>query len=120
MQAVASSRLTPEAMAPLSTATAADGEFQMNQLGVSMIHLLVMSCRYAVERTNSFIKVWFWSRNGGTVPADVSSGSSSVNTANWVRLFFNHSELLPEQSVGDARGVFPGYFLPHIIHVWTS
>ncbi|KAJ6562592.1 2 beta-glucanase [Mycena capillaripes] len=37
---------------------------------------------YAVERTNSFIKVWFWPRNGG-VPSDISSGSTSVNTANW-------------------------------------
>ncbi|KAJ6615140.1 laminarinase [Mycena sp. CBHHK59/15] len=38
---------------------------------------------YAVERTNAFIKVWFWSRNAGTVPSDISSGSTSVNTDNW-------------------------------------
>ncbi|KAJ7796949.1 hypothetical protein B0H14DRAFT_2913072, partial [Mycena olivaceomarginata] len=37
---------------------------------------------YAVERTNAFIKVWFWPRNRG-VPSDISSGSTSVNTDNW-------------------------------------
>ncbi|KAJ7599036.1 glycoside hydrolase family 16 protein [Mycena floridula] len=38
---------------------------------------------YAMERTNSGIKVWFWSRAAGTVPADVSAGGTSINTANW-------------------------------------
>ncbi|TCD67725.1 hypothetical protein EIP91_012025 [Steccherinum ochraceum] len=38
---------------------------------------------YAVERTSSFIKVWFWSKNGGNVPSDVSSGATSINTDNW-------------------------------------
>ncbi|KAF7763643.1 CAZyme family GH16 [Agaricus bisporus var. burnettii] len=37
---------------------------------------------FAMERTNSFIKVWFFPR-GGNVPSDVSSGASSVNTDNW-------------------------------------
>ncbi|KAJ7509605.1 glycoside hydrolase family 16 protein [Mycena galericulata] len=40
---------------------------------------------YAVERTNAFISVWFWSRNGGgtAVPADVAAGGASVDTDNW-------------------------------------
>ena len=38
-----------------------------------------------MERTNSFIKVWFWSRNSGSVPSDVQNGATSVNTDNWVR-----------------------------------
>jgi hypothetical protein len=37
---------------------------------------------YAIERTSSFIKVWFWPRNSN-VPSDVSAGGSSVNTNNW-------------------------------------
>ncbi|KAG5651997.1 hypothetical protein H0H81_006649 [Sphagnurus paluster] len=40
---------------------------------------------YAVERTNTFVKVWFWARNDGTVPADVKNGASSVSTDSWVR-----------------------------------
>lgn len=40
---------------------------------------------YAMERTNDFIKVWFFPRNGAT-PSDLSSGASSVDTDNWVRL----------------------------------
>ncbi|EIM80617.1 2 beta-glucan [Stereum hirsutum FP-91666 SS1] len=38
---------------------------------------------YAMERTSSFIKVWFWARDDGSVPSDVSSGASSVDTDNW-------------------------------------
>jgi len=38
---------------------------------------------YAIERTNTFIFVWFWSRNAGNVPADVKAGGASVNTAGW-------------------------------------
>ncbi|KAJ7275634.1 laminarinase [Mycena rebaudengoi] len=37
---------------------------------------------YAVERTNAFIKVWFWTRSSTSVPADVKSGTS-VNTDAW-------------------------------------
>ncbi|TFY81316.1 hypothetical protein EWM64_g2693 [Hericium alpestre] len=38
---------------------------------------------YAVERTNDFIKVWFWARNAGGIPGDVTSGANSVNTDSW-------------------------------------
>ncbi|KAJ7464350.1 endo-beta-glucanase [Mycena latifolia] len=38
---------------------------------------------YAIERTNTFISVWFWSRNAGNIPADVRAGGASVNTGNW-------------------------------------
>ncbi|KAF7346887.1 Glycoside hydrolase family 16 protein [Mycena venus] len=38
---------------------------------------------YAMERTNVFINVWFWSRKAANVPADVSVGGTTVNTSNW-------------------------------------
>ncbi|KAI0638992.1 2 beta-glucan [Trametes polyzona] len=38
---------------------------------------------YAMERTPSFIKVWFWSRNDPNVPADVKTAGASVNTDAW-------------------------------------
>lgn len=37
---------------------------------------------YAMERTNSFIKVWFFPRNSN-IPSDMKSGASSINTDNW-------------------------------------
>jgi hypothetical protein len=37
---------------------------------------------YAIERTPTFIKIWFWPR-GSTVPSDVFNGASSVNTDLW-------------------------------------
>ncbi|KAI0799792.1 putative laminarinase [Irpex lacteus] len=38
---------------------------------------------YAMERTSSFLKVWFWPRNAGNIPNDLKSGASSINTGNW-------------------------------------
>ncbi|KAF7320860.1 Glycoside hydrolase family 16 protein [Mycena chlorophos] len=38
---------------------------------------------YAIERTDTFINVWFWSRSAGGVPADVSAPGSSVDTSTW-------------------------------------
>lgn len=42
------------------------------------------NARYAIERTASFIKVFFWSRSNASVPKDVSSPGSTINTDNWV------------------------------------
>nr|GAT50274.1 glycoside hydrolase family 16 protein [Mycena chlorophos] len=38
---------------------------------------------YAIERTNTFINVWFWTRDASNVPADVRAGGTSVNTGGW-------------------------------------
>lgn len=35
-----------------------------------------------MERSDSDVKVWFWSRNSN-VPSDVSSGATTINTDNW-------------------------------------
>jgi len=37
---------------------------------------------YAMERTDSFIKVWFWPRTDW-IPPDVRNGESFVNTDHW-------------------------------------
>ena len=37
-----------------------------------------------MERTDSFIKVWFWSRDATGIPSDVMNGETTVNTGNWV------------------------------------
>ena len=39
---------------------------------------------YAMERTNAFVKVWFWSRGAGNVPSEVRNGATTINTGNWV------------------------------------
>ena len=41
---------------------------------------------YAMERTSTFIKVWFWSRNDPAVPADVKTAGATVNTDAFVSL----------------------------------
>lgn len=38
---------------------------------------------YAIERSSSYIKIFFWERTSGSVPSDVSSPGSSINTSKW-------------------------------------
>ena len=38
---------------------------------------------YAMERSDAGVKVWFWSRNSGSIPSDVLNGATSVDTDNW-------------------------------------
>ncbi|KZP26131.1 glycoside hydrolase family 16 protein [Athelia psychrophila] len=38
---------------------------------------------YAMERTSTSIKVWFWARGSAYIPAALSSGASSIDTSGW-------------------------------------
>ncbi|KAF8916423.1 2 beta-glucanase [Mucidula mucida] len=38
---------------------------------------------YAVEKTDTYIKVFFWARNDASVPVGVRDGNGDVDTANW-------------------------------------
>ena len=40
---------------------------------------------FAMERTETFIKVWFWPRDGSP-PDEVRGGNDNINTDNWVSL----------------------------------
>ena len=53
---------------------------------------------YAMERTSTFIKVWYWARTEAGIPADVSSAGATVNTDAWVR-----SVLVCSRATADAR-----------------
>ena len=38
---------------------------------------------FAMERSNSGVKVWFWPRHASGIPSDVLNGAKSVNTDKW-------------------------------------
>ncbi|KIJ63521.1 glycoside hydrolase family 16 protein [Hydnomerulius pinastri MD-312] len=38
---------------------------------------------YAIERTSSFVKIFFWERHSMSVPTDVTNPGSTINTENW-------------------------------------
>ncbi|TDL21114.1 endo-beta-glucanase [Rickenella mellea] len=38
---------------------------------------------YAMERTSTFINVYFWARNDASVPTDVKTGGNTVDTSAW-------------------------------------
>ena len=39
---------------------------------------------YAMERTDSFFKIWFWPRTDWNVPLDVLAGTPLIDTDAWV------------------------------------
>lgn len=74
--------LLPIASDHLSTAMVVDGTYPL--------HVVVdwqwpLSDRFAMERSSTNIKVFFWPRNSGSVPNEVRNGAGSVNPDNWVR-----------------------------------
>jgi len=67
--------------------------------------------RYAMERTNSSIKVWFWSRNSASVPPDVRNSTGSVDTDAWVRLIQIHLFLIYNPlSMSHSQGIPAAFF----------
>jgi len=47
--------------------------------------------RYVIERSPTYMKVWFWSRSDPSVPGEVANGGQYVNPDTWVRsvIFFS-------------------------------
>jgi hypothetical protein len=66
-------------MDPDSTTMVVAGESSFQNW---MSIVIKLSNRYAMERTSSFARVWFWPRSSNP-PFDVSSGGIFVNTDNW-------------------------------------
>ncbi|KAF9003020.1 concanavalin A-like lectin/glucanase domain-containing protein [Cyathus striatus] len=61
---------------------------------------------YVVERSATYIKVWFWARNDGSVPAEVKNGASTVNPDNWG---------VPAAYFPNTSCDFPSHFSAHNI-----
>jgi len=75
--------------------------------------------RYALERTDSFIKVWFWSRTASGIPSEVQNGGGSVDTDNWVSAS-KVIIIVANAGAGHAHRFLPGHKLPDFGHVWSS
>ncbi|TFY64735.1 hypothetical protein EVG20_g5848 [Dentipellis fragilis] len=61
---------------------------------------------WAIERTSTFIKIWFWTRDDVNTPSDVKNGAGSVNTDNWGR---------PDAYFPNTSCNFASHFGPHNI-----
>jgi hypothetical protein len=61
-----------------------------------------------MERTSTYIKVWFWSRTDGSVPAEVKNGATSINTSNWV--MFSCDSFLEQRLTVTSQGAPFAYF----------
>ncbi len=73
------------AMEHLSTTTVEDGEYYSSlELCYLQVGTLTSLFRYAVERTDTFIKIWFWARNNNNIPADIPGENANINTDAWV------------------------------------
>ena len=78
------------ASAPLLTTSVADGKYfgLASQRAVSD-----NPSRYAIERTNDYISVWFWEHGDGSAPRDATSGAAVIDTSNWVSYSSSHSSM---------------------------
>ena len=75
--------------------------------------------RFAVERTDTAINIWFWSRSSFFVPSEVKSGSDTVDPDGWV--CENYSILVLDNIhqkylAGLARCPFPDTFCDFLSH----
>ncbi|OAX36221.1 glycoside hydrolase family 16 protein [Rhizopogon vinicolor AM-OR11-026] len=61
---------------------------------------------YAIERSSSYIKIFFWERTSGFVPSDITSPGSSIDTSTWGT---------PAAYFPDTDCDFPSHFGPHNI-----
>ena len=77
---------------------------------------LIRSKRYAVERTNVSIAIFFWPRNAINVPNDVRNGSTIVDTSVWVRLIlFDTKEMSIYIFFGAVQGYARGTVSRHVV-----
>ena len=68
---------------------------------------------YAMERTSTFIKVWFFPRTG-SIPADVKSGAASIVTDNWVSpSHFVALKFADPNTAGYSDRILPEHRLRH-------
>jgi hypothetical protein len=81
MQGVGFLQLPLTTMGPRSTIMVVDGAWSLVYSWIGTLRF--STCRYALERTPTFIKIWFWPRYAPNVPPDVWNGSSEVNTDAW-------------------------------------
>lgn len=69
----------------------------MSQLSSAIIYTIFDDFlpRFAAERTDTYIKVWFWDRNDPSVPGDIRNGAGQANPDAWVcRLYSNWETLV--------------------------
>lgn len=71
---------------------------------LSTLNAIYSGDRFAIERTTTYINVWFWPQNVGNPPADVRNPVGTVNTANWVRLLVGMRNSRAEKLILDAQG----------------
>jgi hypothetical protein len=81
-------------MDPRSMQMAEDGAAPLNLRQLPR-KVTETTCRYAMERTNDFITVWFWGRNSVSVPGEVANGADWIDTDDWVRPFSLRWKTLP-------------------------
>ena len=74
-----------------------------------------------MERTESHIKIWFWTRDAGNVPSDVRNGAPSVDPNSWVCYSNAHYEMVGFTELkGRTRCLLPQQYVPNWPKIWTA
>jgi hypothetical protein len=67
---------------------------------------LIQGGFYAMERSSTEVKVWFWPRTASNIPGDVLNGESTINTNNWVKMLLYLLYQLADEIIGATSGLF--------------
>jgi len=77
-----------------------------------------------MERTDDFIRVWFWARDDVSVPIEVKNGAYILDTSDWVRSISNYGTAvstepwyqgIPSANFPNTNCDIPKYFGPNYI-----
>jgi hypothetical protein len=107
---VYSSRKTTTVLVQDSTASMEDGA--LLQIIINNFAPYRCFCRYAMERTTSSIKVWFWERDDRSAPFDATSGASSIDTNFWVMvlIYVRLNAYIRSDCQGTPAAYFPNTY----------
>ena len=75
--------------------------------------LFLFIFRFAIERTDSHINIWFWSRCSFFVPYEVKEGSSTVNPLTWVCEVYPYLALIVFDKIIIILQGFPAAHFPN-------
>lgn len=78
--------LTGTALGQTSTTSAAAGEFHFSRALIEVAN----PTRYAIERSSTYISIYFWERGSSSVPNGVKYPGGTVDTSTWVIHPYRH------------------------------
>lgn len=76
-----------------------------------------------MERTKTFIKIWFWPNRDTTLPSDAANSAKTINTTAWVCCYppaSNTFILITVTHIGDSYCIFSKHVVRFQYLLWSQ